>query len=788
MDDHIRTHNLGYPRIGEKRELKKATEAYWRGELAAEALARVGAQLRKAHWLAQKEAGIELIPSNDFSFYDQVLDMTCLLGNVPPRFAWNGDTAGLDVSFQIARGAGGAGEGDTRSGEAGPASVHASEMTKWFDTNYHYIVPEFHARTGFRLAATKPFDDFVEALALGIRTKPVLIGPLTYLYLGKSIDPGFERLTLLDRLLPVYVEILQRLEALGAEWVQLDEPILASELSSDWQAAFLPAYRTLRAAIPESKLLLATYFGELRENLSLATSLPVDALHLDVTRAARELQKILECLPATMSLSLGVVDGRNVWRNNFELSLQQIGQAKRVLSSERILIAPSCSLLHSPVTLRQETSLDTQIKEWLAFAEEKLREVTQLARLAEGRGDALVAYKNRVAFHSRCASERIHRPEVKARCQAVQAEGAKRRTSFSQRRPRQRTALDLPLLPTTTIGSFPQTADVRAARAKWKRGEFSDQEYEGFLREKMADCIRLQERIGLDVLVHGEFERNDMVEYFGEQLDGFAFTASGWVQSYGTRCVKPPIIYGDVVRQRPMTVAWSALAQSLTRKPMKGMLTGPITILQWSFVRDDQPRSETALQIALAIRDEVLDLEAAGIKLIQIDEPALREGLPLRQSDWQAYLDWAVRSFRLTASGVRDETQIHTHMCYGEFNDIIESIAALDADVISIEASRSNMELLDSFAAFRYPNEIGPGVWDIHSPLIPETSEMENLLRKAAAVLPIENLWVNPDCGLKTRAWKEVVPSLQNMVKAAATLRRERLDAAGSAREVRTES
>jgi 5-methyltetrahydropteroyltriglutamate--homocysteine methyltransferase len=787
MDDHIRTHDLGYPRIGEKRELKKATEAYWRGELAAEALARVGAQLRKAHWLAQKEAGIELIPSNDFSFYDQVLDMTCLLGNVPPRFAWNGDTAGLDVSFQIARGAGGAGEGDTPSGEAGPA-VHASEMTKWFDTNYHYIVPEFHARTGFRLAATKPFDDFVEALALGIRTKPVLIGPLTYLYLGKSIDPGFERLTLLDRLLPVYVEILQRLEALGAQWVQLDEPILASELSSDWQAAFLPAYRTLRAAIPESKLLLATYFGELRENLSLATSLPVGALHLDVTRAARELQKVLECLPATMSLSLGVVDGRNVWRNNFELSLQQIGQAKRVLSSERILIAPSCSLLHSPVTLRQETSLDTQIKEWLAFAEEKLREVTQLARLAEGRGDALVAYKNRVAFHSRRASERIHRPEVKARCQAVQAEGAKRRASFSQRRPRQRTALDLPLLPTTTIGSFPQTADVRAARAKWKRGEFSDQEYEGFLREKMADCIRLQERIGLDVLVHGEFERNDMVEYFGEQLDGFAFTASGWVQSYGTRCVKPPIIYGDVVRQRPMTVAWSALAQSLTRKPMKGMLTGPITILQWSFVRDDQPRSETALQIALAIRDEVLDLEAAGIKLIQIDEPALREGLPLRQSDWQAYLDWAVRSFRLTASGVRDETQIHTHMCYGEFNDIIESIAALDADVISIEASRSNMELLDSFAAFRYPNEIGPGVWDIHSPLIPETSEMENLLRKAAAVLPIENLWVNPDCGLKTRAWKEVVPSLQNMVKAAATLRRERLDAAGSAREVRTES
>ncbi len=788
MDDHIRTHNLGYPRIGEKRELKKATEAYWRGELAAEALTQVGAQLRKAHWLAQKEAGIELIPSNDFSFYDQVLDMTCLLGNVPSRFDWNGDVAGLDVRFQIARGAGVAGEGERPSGEAGSASAHASEMTKWFDTNYHYIVPEFQDRTSFRLAATKPFDEFVEALTLGIRTKPVLIGPLTYLHIGKSVDADFERLTLIDRLLPVYVEILQRLEALGTEWVQMDEPILAFELSSDWQAAFLPTYRTLRAAIPKSKLLLATYFGELRENLSLAASLPVDALHLDVTRAARELQKVVECLPSTMSLSLGVVDGRNVWRNNFELSLQQIGQAKRILSSERILIAPSCSLLHSPVTVRQETSLDGQIKEWLAFAEEKLREVTQLARLAEGRGDALVAYKNRVASHSRRASERIHRPAVKARCQAVQAEGTKRKTSFSQRRARQRPALDLPLLPTTTIGSFPQTADVRAARAKWKRRELSDQEYEAFLREKTADCVRLQERIGLDVLVHGEFERNDMVEYFGEQLDGFAFTASGWVQSYGTRCVKPPIIYGDVARRHPMTVAWSTFAQSLTRKPMKGMLTGPITILQWSFVRDDQPRSETALQIALAIRDEVLDLEAAGIKVIQIDEPALREGLPLRQSDWQAYLDWAVGSFRLAASGVRDETQIHTHMCYGEFNDIIESIAALDADVISIEASRSNMELLDSFAAFRYPNEIGPGVWDIHSPLIPETSEMENLLRKAATVLPIENLWVNPDCGLKTRAWKEVVPSLQNMVKAAATLRRERLDAAGTASGVRTGS
>jgi 5-methyltetrahydropteroyltriglutamate--homocysteine methyltransferase len=776
MHDYIRTHNLGYPRIGEKRELKKAMEAYWRGEISVDELDRVGKQLRRSHWLVQKEAGIELIPSNDFSFYDQMLDMTCLLGNIPPRFEWNGDTCGLDLFFQIARGVGGEPEGGRPSSDAQRAAVHASEMTKWFDTNYHYIVPEFQAGTAFRLGATKPFDEFEEARALGIRTKPVLIGPLTYLHLGKSMDSNFERLALLEGLLPVYTEILRRLEKLGAEWVQLDEPILAFELSSDWQAAFLPAYRTLRSAAPDSKILLGTYFGELRENLSLATSLPVDALHLDLTRAAKELQKVLQHLPPSMSLSLGVVDGRNVWRNNFELSLQQIGEAKRVLSSERLLIAPSCSLLHSPVTLRKESALDAEIREWLAFAEEKLREVTQLARLAEGRGDALVAYKNRVAFHSRRASERIHRSEVKARCRAVRAEDSRRSAPFSQRRIKQRATLGLPLFPTTTIGSFPQTAEVRAARAKWKRGELSDHDYEAFLKEKTADCIRFQEEAGLDVLVHGEFERNDMVEYFGEQLEGFAFTANGWVQSYGSRCVKPPIIYGDVARPRPMTVAWSVHAQSLTSKPMKGMLTGPITILQWSFVRDDQPRSETARQIALATRDEVLDLEAAGIRVIQIDEPALREGLPLRRSDWQAYLDWAVESFRLAASGVRDETQMHTHMCYCEFNDIIESIAALDADVISIEASRSNMELLDAFAAFRYPNEVGPGVWDIHSPRIPETSEMANLLRKAATVLPIESLWVNPDCGLKTRAWEEVIPCLQNMVTAAAALRREHLD------------
>jgi 5-methyltetrahydropteroyltriglutamate--homocysteine methyltransferase len=771
MESHILTHSLGYPRIGEKRELKKAIEAFWKGEIPVEELQRAGKQLRKTHWLVQKESGLDLIPSNDFSYYDQMLDMTCLLGNVPRRFGWNGDPIGLDLVFRIARGTGSACSHEGHSCGAESSSVHASEMTKWFDTNYHYIVPEFHAGTTFKLSATKPFDEFQEALALGIRTKPVLIGPLTYLHLGKSVDAGFDRLSLLERLLPVYSEMLLRMEGLGAEWVQLDEPILGLDLSADWQAAFLPAYGSLRATSPRLKFLLATYFAELRDNLPLAMSLPVDVLHLDVTRAGAELNRVLELLPYSMSLSLGVVDGRNIWRNNFECSLRQISQARRILSTERILVAPSCSLLHSPVTLRRETALDTGIKDWLAFAEEKLREVTQLARLAEGRGDSLLAFKNRVTFLSRRASELIHRSEVKARCLAVRPEDSRRNAPFSERRKLQHNVLDLPLFPTTTIGSFPQTAEVRAVRAKWKRGECSDADYEAFLKEEIAECIRFQEETGLDVLVHGEFERNDMVEYFGEQLDGFAFTANGWVQSYGSRCVKPPIVYGDVKRPRPMTVAWSTYAQSLTQRPMKGMLTGPITILQWSFVRDDQSRSETARQIALAIRDEVIDLEAAGIKVIQIDEPALREGLPLRHSDWPAYLKWAGDAFRLSAAGVRDETQIHTHMCYCEFNDIIASIAALDADVISIEASRSNMELLEAFADFRYPNEVGPGVWDIHSPRVPKIAEMVDLLRKAAAVLPVENLWVNPDCGLKTRAWKEVIPSLGNMVKAAAVLR-----------------
>lgn len=770
MDNVISTHNLGFPRIGEKRELKRATEAFWKGNLSLEELHRTAADLRRAHWLTQKEAGIDLIPSNDFSFYDQMLDMSCLLGNVPPRFQWDGTVVELPLLFKVARGVSESHEG---CGCSGSSSTVAGEMTKWFDTNYHYIVPEFHRNTTFKVSTAKPFDEFAEALALGITTKPVLIGPLTYLYLGKSHDEDFQRLALLEQLLPVYIEIIKRLAAQGAEWIQIDEPILALDLDADWQAAFTEAYKSLRAALPKVKLILATYFGELRENAALAASLPVNTLHVDFTRAQNEFDAILSLIPDSMNLSLGLVDGRNIWRNDFERSLGFIATAREKLGASRVWVAPSCSLVHSPVTLRHETKGDSEIKQWFAFAEEKLVEVVALSRISSGSSEDRSLRENQAAIAARRTSARIHRPEVKSRSAAVVAADSQRRSPFATRQPKQHSALKQPLFPTTTIGSFPQTVDVRNARARWKKGELTESDYTAFLKEKTAECVRFQEEVGLDVLVHGEFERNDMVEYFGEQLDGFTFTSNGWVQSYGSRCVKPPIIFGDVSRPHAMTVEWSTYAQSLTERPMKGMLTGPITILQWSFVRDDQPRSETARQIGLAVRDEVIDLEAADIKAIQIDEPALREGLPLRKSDWKAYLDWATEAFRLSAAGVRDETQIHTHMCYCEFNDIIDSIAALDADVISIETSRSNMELLEAFVNFKYPNEVGPGVWDIHSPRVPSAQEMKALLRRAADVLPVENIWVNPDCGLKTRGWAEVKASLQAMIAATLELRRE---------------
>lgn len=772
----IKTHNLGYPRIGEKRELKAATELYWKGRISREELLAVGKRLRETNWRKQQAAGIDLIPVNDFSFYDQTLDLSCLLGNVPPRFEWQGGETDLDTVFTMARG--------TQSGsnrtEPGPdcqtcrISTFACEMTKWFDTNYHYIVPEFRADTRFALSGTKIFDEFAEARALGIHAKPVLLGPVSYLTLGKvqdSRNPAFDPFTLLDDLVGVYEEILRRLAAAGATWIQLDEPVFSLDLSATQREALALAYARFARRKGAAKLLVTTYFGGLRDNLDTYLALPVEALHFDFVRGAEDLDEVLAKFPRDKILSAGVVEGRNIWKNDYERSLATLEKAKAAIGADQLWIAPTCSLLHSPVTLAHETSLDDEFKNWLAFADEKLAEVADLRGLLDGTGGRDAFAANRAAIASRKASPRIHNEAVKDRLAAVTPGDFDRASSFSVRQRKQSAKLRLPEFPTTTIGSFPQTAEVRAIRAKWKKGEIPTAAYESYLEDQTRECIRFQDSIGIDMPVHGEFERNDMVEYFGEQLAGFAFTANGWVQSYGSRYVKPPVIFGDVSRPEPMTVRWSRFAQSCTSRPMKGMLTGPVTILQWSFVRDDQPRSTTTRQIALAIRDEVIDLEAAGIAAIQIDEPALREGLPLRQDDWAHYLDWAVKAFRLSASGVKDDTQIHTHMCYSEFNDIIASIADLDADVITIETSRSNMELLEAFVDFAYPNEIGPGVYDIHSPRIPTEAEMVRLMEKAEAVLPRRNLWVNPDCGLKTRGWEEVKPSLFHMVAAAKALR-----------------
>lgn len=767
--DSIRTHNLGYPRIGEQRELKRATEAYWKGTLAEADFLAQTQKLRQLNWLKQRDARIDLIPSNDFSLYDHVLDTCALVGAVPERFGWKGGLVDLATYFRMARGEqqedhAGCGCGDT------PAV--AMEMTKWFDTNYHYLVPELKPDLEFRLSSDKPFVEFSEALALGIKTKPVLLGPVSFLLLGKHHGNGaFFALGLLPRLLPVYVEVLQKLAALGAEWIQLDEPVFALDLNASQREVLLSTYRTLVAAVPGLKLLVASYFGDLRDNLETLLSLPVAAVHVDAVRGAAEVGALLAHFPADKTLSLGVVEGRNIWCNDFDRSLAVLRPALAKLGAERLWVAPSCSLLHAPVTLRPEAKLDPELKSWLAFADEKLAEVALLARLVIDAFAETGLSKNRQANASRRASVRIHDPAVKQRVASIRPEDSQRRSPFALRRPQQHQRLGLPAFPTTTIGSFPQTAEIRAARARSKKGELSEADYDRFLEAETTKVVRFQEDIGLDLLVHGEFERNDMVEYFGEQLRGFAFTRNGWVQSYGSRCVKPPIIYGDVSRPAPMTVRWSRFAQSLTLRPMKGMLTGPVTVLQWSFVRDDQPRDETTRQIALALRDEVIDLESAGLGAIQIDEPALREGLPLRRADWPAYLAWAVEAFRLTAAGVRDDTQIHTHMCYCEFNDIIGSIAALDADVISIETSRSNMEILSAFEQFRYPAEVGPGVWDIHSPRVPSVEEMERLLLRSIKVLPAENVWVNPDCGLKTRGWAEVAPALANLVEAAHRLR-----------------
>ncbi len=753
--------NLGFPRIGVKRELKLALESFWRGDTDAAALQAGARELRHRHWRLQCEHGADVVPCNDFTLYDHVLDTAFLFDAIPARYRALADADALAGYFALAR-------GHQRDG----IDLHALEMTKWFDTNYHYLVPELHAGQRFALRGDKPLAEFLEARSAGYDARPVLLGPVSFLKLAKTTD-GSDALALLDALLPVYAELLGKLHDAGAEWVQIDEPCLVLDLDAATRAAYARAYAALAHA-PRPQLLLATYFGSLDDNLALAAALPVEGLHVDLVRGKAQLDAVLAALPRGRVLSLGLVDGRNVWRTNLDKALVLAQRAQAERGTDALWLAPSCSLLHVPVDVDHETSLPAELKSWLAFATQKIGELRVLADAVQGKkkaGLGLLVARDRI--ESRRVSTRVHKPAVAARLDALDAASAQRASAWPQRRAVQHARFRLPLFPTTTIGSFPQTHAVREARAKFKSGKLGEADYAAFLEAETAKCVRAQEAIGLDVLVHGEFERNDMVEYFGEQLDGFAFTRNGWVQSYGSRCVKPPIIYGDVSRPAPMTLRWSRFAQSLTDKPMKGMLTGPVTVLQWSFVRDDQPRAQTCRQIALALRDEVLDLEAAGIGVIQIDEPALREGLPLRRGDWQDYLNWAVHAFRISANGVRDETQIHTHMCYAEFNDIIDAVAAMDADVISIETSRSRMELLDAFAKFRYPNEIGPGVYDIHSPRIPGVDEMAGLLRKACAVLQPGQIWVNPDCGLKTRGWAETRAALQALVEAAQLLRTE---------------
>jgi len=755
----VKTHNLGFPRIGAQRELKFALEAYWKGRSSLAELEAVGARLRSLH--SSHQAALDLVPVGDFSFYDHVLDMSFTLGNLPERVRrFSGHP--LDAYFRVARGRSAPGTDEI-------GGVAAGEMTKWFDTNYHYIVPEFSAGTEFRLDASRLLQQLSEAEAQNVRAKPVILGPVSYLWLGKSKDDS-DKLALLTRLLPVYGQLLSALGREGVEWLQIDEPVLATELPADWQQALRTAYAKL--AESPVKLLLTGYFGRLSENLPLACDLPVAGVHWDAISARDEVDALVAKLPADRVLSLGVIDGRNVWKTDLNAVLGWLEPIAEKLGA-RLWLAPSCSLLHVPVDLACERQLPAEVASSLAFALQKLEELRVLARALNDGREAVEAElsRNQADLDARRNSPKVNVPAVKAAIAKLEGSLGQRKSPYAERAPKQAALLNLPRFPTTTIGSFPQTADIRRARSQFKSGELDELGYKATLRGEIARSVREQEKLGLDVFVHGEAERNDMVEYFGEQLDGYAFSQFGWVQSYGSRCVKPPILWGDVSRPKPMTVEWITYAASLTKKPMKGMLTGPVTMLNWSFVRDDQPRSVYCRQLALAIREEVLDLEDAGVRVIQIDEAALREGLPLRQSEWQEYLDWAVESFRIAANGVADETQIHTHMCYSEFNDILASIAQMDADVITIETSRSDMELLDAFDAFKYPNEIGPGVYDIHSPNVPSQEHIVQLMRKAAERIPPQRLWVNPDCGLKTRQWEEVLPALVNMVSAAKTLR-----------------
>ena len=751
----ITTHNLGFPRIGKNRELKFALEKYWKGTYSEHSLTTIANDLQAQNWNAQSR--LDWMPVGDFSLYDHVLDTSFMLGNIPPRAKALAGSE-LENYFRVAR-------GRATTEDHSCSCVNAAEMTKWFDTNYHYIVPEFDKNTDFSLNSTHLLEQIRGAREIHPHIKPVLLGPVTYLWLGKSKD-DCNKLDLLDGLLAAYAQLLHELQNIGVEWVQIDEPVLVMELSEAWKHAFRKSYFQLQAS--SIKLLLTTYFGQLQDNLQLACELPVAGLHLDAVSAENEVAKVIDWLPTHKILSLGIINGRNVWKTDLIQTLDWLEPLHARLQ-DRLWLAPSCSLLHVPVDLASEQELDADTRSWLAFAIQKLDELEILAKaLNYGRASVAALLKeNQAAIASRKQSQRVHRPDIKAHVLEISDEMGNRRSPYQQRSIVQREQFRLPLFPTTTIGSFPQTQQIREIRRNFRVGNLTEADYRQAMLKEIELCVREQETLGLDVLVHGEPERNDMVEYFGEHLDGFAFTQFGWVQSYGSRCVKPPIIFGDVAHPKPITTEWIQYAQSLTRKPMKGMLTGPVTMLNWSFVRDDQSRAATCMQLALAIRDEVLALEGVGIQIIQIDEAALREGLPLRRSQWNDYLDWTIRAFRIAANGVRDDTQIHTHMCYSEFNDIMPAIARMDADVITIETSRSDMELLDAFDQFQYPNEIGPGVYDIHSPNIPSVDSIIELMKKAAQRIPVERLWVNPDCGLKTRNWEEVKPALQNMVAAS---------------------
>ena len=748
----ITTATIGYPRIGPKRELKKALESFWKGDIKENELQSTAKDLRKKNWEIQKENGIDLITSNDFSFYDQVLDTICLLGAVPDRYNWQGDDVDLKTYFAMARGS-----------QTKELDVSALEMTKWFDTNYHYLVPELKSDQKFKISSQKPFEEFKEAQSAGYKTKPVLLGPITFLLLSKSTE-GKNTLDLLDNLLPVYLEIVKKLNDLGAEWIQIDEPIFVKDLDEGVVSKIKKTLNSIKEAAGNSKILLTTYFESIDQKVKEEVfASDVDAVHLDLVRGENNFNYIKD---SNKTLSLGVINGRNIWKSDLTQIIDQIKDVKG-----DFIISSSCPLLHTPYDLDLETKVPENIKKWLAFAKQKLQEINILKQNinhGEAKSDLT---DNKACIEERKKSSLIHDDNVKARVKTINEDTLNRQSKYEDRAKIQRDIFNLPLYPTTTIGSFPQTKDVRQARAKNRKGELSNEDYDKFLEDKTIEAIKRQEELGIDVIVHGEFERNDMVEYFGENLKGFTFTSSGFVQSYGSRCVKPPIIFGDVSRPEPMTVRWSKFAQKQTSSIVKGMLTGPITILQWSFVRDDQPRQTTAEQIAFAIRDEVADLESNGIRMIQIDEPALREGLPLKRKDWNEYLKWSVNAFRISAAVVKNETQIHTHMCYAEFEDIIDSIAALDADVISIETSRSRMELLKTFEKFKYPNEIGPGVYDIHSPRVPKKDEMVELIKKASKQIDPKRLWVNPDCGLKTRGWPETIDALKEMVSAAKELR-----------------